>query len=58
VRPAAPLAGPTRQEESDLTDPTEPERARGGKYLLTLSLSALGIVYGVIGTSPVFALRV
>jgi KUP system potassium uptake protein len=57
VRPAAPLAGPTRQEESNLSDPTEPERARGGKYLLTLSLSALGIVYGDIGTSPLYALR-
>ena len=28
-----------------------------GKYLLTLSLTALGIVYGDIGTSPLYALR-
>ncbi|MCA1580647.1 MAG: potassium transporter Kup [Acidobacteria bacterium] len=31
--------------------------ARGGKYLFTLSLGALGIVYGDIGTSPLYALR-
>ncbi|MEO8189005.1 MAG: potassium transporter Kup [Acidobacteriota bacterium] len=31
--------------------------ARRGKYLFTLSLGALGIVYGDIGTSPLYALR-
>ncbi len=29
----------------------------GGRYLLVLSLTALGIVYGDIGTSPLYALR-
>jgi KUP system potassium uptake protein len=28
-----------------------------GRYLLTLSLSALGVVYGDIGTSPLYAMR-
>jgi KUP system potassium uptake protein len=28
-----------------------------GRYLLTLSLAALGVVYGDIGTSPLYALR-
>jgi KUP system potassium uptake protein len=29
-----------------------------GRYLLTLSLGALGVVYGDIGTSPLYALQV
>jgi KUP system potassium uptake protein len=29
----------------------------GGRYLLSLSLLALGVVYGDIGTSPLYALR-
>ncbi|HLB37408.1 MAG TPA: KUP/HAK/KT family potassium transporter, partial [Gemmatimonadales bacterium] len=29
-----------------------------GRYLLTLSLGALGVVYGDIGTSPLYAMRV
>jgi len=33
---------------------TEPPR---GRYLLTLSLAALGVVYGDIGTSPLYAIR-
>ncbi|MGB9178064.1 MAG: KUP/HAK/KT family potassium transporter, partial [Pyrinomonadaceae bacterium] len=28
-----------------------------GRYLLILSLTALGVVYGDIGTSPLYALR-
>ncbi len=32
-------------------------RVPGGRYLLTLSLGSLGIVYGDIGTSPLYALR-
>jgi KUP system potassium uptake protein len=31
--------------------------APSGRYLLTLSLAALGIVYGDIGTSPLYAMR-
>lgn len=34
-----------------------PEPARGRARILTLSLGALGIVYGDIGTSPLYALR-
>lgn len=40
-----------------------PERARGakpaprGRYLLGMSLAALGVVYGDIGTSPLYAIR-
>ena len=28
-----------------------------GRYLMVLSLSALGVVYGDIGTSPLYAIR-
>ena len=36
----------------------EPSRRPGGpRYLLVLSLGALGVVYGDIGTSPLYALR-
>ena len=37
-----------------------PECAPGpprGRYLLTLSIAALGIVFGDIGTSPLYAVR-
>jgi KUP system potassium uptake protein len=34
-----------------------PEKKISGRYLLVLSLSALGVVYGDIGTSPLYALR-
>ncbi|HEX7088936.1 MAG TPA: potassium transporter Kup [Longimicrobiales bacterium] len=34
-----------------------PPAAPGGRYLLLLSLAAVGIVYGDIGTSPIYALR-
>src|SRR5205085_9965250 len=30
---------------------------QGRRYLLTLSLGALGVVYGDIGTSPLYAFR-
>jgi KUP system potassium uptake protein len=33
------------------------KRARSGRYLALLSLGALGVVYGDIGTSPLYALR-
>ena len=33
-----------------------PPQPRGG-YLFALSLGALGVVYGDIGTSPLYALR-
>ena len=34
-----------------------PRRKPRGRYLLVLSLAALGIVYGDIGTSPLYAIR-
>ena len=34
-----------------------PDRKITGRYLLVLSLGALGVVYGDIGTSPLYALR-
>jgi KUP system potassium uptake protein len=34
-----------------------PDRKVTGRYLLVLSLGALGVVYGDIGTSPLYALR-
>jgi KUP system potassium uptake protein len=33
------------------------EQQHSGRYLLTLSLGALGVVYGDIGTSPLYAFR-
>ncbi|MGH7488116.1 MAG: KUP/HAK/KT family potassium transporter, partial [bacterium] len=36
---------------------SSPDSKISGKYLLTLSLGALGVVYGDIGTSPLYALR-
>jgi K+ transporter len=32
-------------------------RAPRGRYLFVLSLAALGVVYGDIGTSPLYAMR-
>ncbi|WP_242917450.1 potassium transporter Kup [Pontibacter liquoris] len=40
-----------------LTDPVLAPQGRSTKYLLLLSLSALGVVYGDIGTSPLYAIR-
>ncbi|HEY1088452.1 MAG TPA: KUP/HAK/KT family potassium transporter, partial [Archangium sp.] len=37
-------------------DPSHSQAPRG-RYLLTLSLAALGVVYGDIGTSPLYAMR-
>jgi KUP system potassium uptake protein len=34
-----------------------PDKKISGKYLFVLSLGALGVVYGDIGTSPLYALR-
>ena len=41
------------QEEAGLTPPPAAERKR----LLTLSIAALGVVFGDIGTSPLYAIR-
>ena len=37
--------------------PHIPRRAPRGRYLFVISLAALGVVYGDIGTSPLYALR-
>src|SRR5437899_6701484 len=37
--------------------PSESGEAPRGRYLAALALSALGVVYGDIGTSPLYALR-
>lgn len=43
--------------DSDYHSSHTPHGKTNLKYLLTLSLGALGIVYGDIGTSPLYALR-
>jgi KUP system potassium uptake protein len=40
-----------------MTAATEPGSAPRGRYLATLALAALGVVYGDIGTSPLYAIR-
>jgi len=40
-----------------MTSRAEPVAAPHGRYLATLSLAALGVVYGDIGTSPLYAMR-
>ena len=40
-----------------MTSPAEARAARRGGYLYTLALAALGVVYGDIGTSPLYAIR-
>src|SRR5512146_2163545 len=51
---------PERDRESGgatLTSPTHAPVVRGWRDLARLSLGALGVVYGDIGTSPLYALR-
>jgi KUP system potassium uptake protein len=40
-----------------VTPPSDPRATRGGRYVATLALAGLGVVYGDIGTSPLYALR-
>ena len=40
-----------------MTARSEPRAAPHGRYLFTLALAALGVVYGDIGTSPLYAIR-
>jgi KUP system potassium uptake protein len=40
-----------------VTPSPEPRAAPRGRYLITLALAALGVVYGDIGTSPLYAMR-
>lgn len=47
-------------ETASTTAPTTTSEGHGaprGRYLATLSIAALGVVYGDIGTSPLYALR-
>jgi len=44
-------------EEAPKSDSTAGGRSPSGRYLYTLSLAALGVVYGDIGTSPLYAIR-
>ncbi|SDL72951.1 potassium transporter Kup [Tessaracoccus oleiagri] len=60
--PAATAAGPefpiTPAQADALTPPTASERlARNPKALAALALAALGVVFGDIGTSPLYALQ-
>jgi len=43
--------------DQNSSDQHRPDEKPKGKYLAFLSLAALGIVYGDIGTSPIYALR-
>jgi KUP system potassium uptake protein len=45
-----------QQTETESHAPAGEDRLRG-RYLLVLSLGALGVVYGDIGTSPLYAMR-
>jgi KUP system potassium uptake protein len=40
-----------------VTPSSKPRAGPHGRYLVTLALAALGVVYGDIGTSPLYALR-
>ncbi len=40
-----------------MTPPLDAHADRRGRYLVTLALAALGVVYGDIGTSPLYAVR-
>jgi len=40
-----------------MTAHADARAGRGGRYLVTLALTALGVVYGDIGTSPLYAIR-
>ena len=41
-----------------MTPSPQPRAARRGGYLATLALAALGVVYGDIGTSPLYAIQI
>ncbi|HVH68150.1 MAG TPA: potassium transporter Kup [Gemmatimonadales bacterium] len=40
-----------------MTTPAEPAAEPRGRYLATLAVAALGVVYGDIGTSPLYAIQ-
>lgn len=51
--PAPPPEPPTKPEDHGHHEHTDPQ----GAYLAALALGALGVVYGDIGTSPLYAMR-
>ena len=50
------MSAPVTPQQPDLPPPTHSNPPRG-RYLARLALLALGVVYGDIGTSPLYALR-
>src|SRR5437762_2575467 len=50
------MSAPVTPQQPDLPPPTHRNPPRG-RYLARLALLALGVVYGDIGTSPLYALR-
>ena len=52
-----PIPEETNEIHSTFADTRLPAEEPKGKYLFGLSLAALGVVYGDIGTSPLYALR-
>jgi KUP system potassium uptake protein len=50
-------AGEVQESEATPSSPTPAERHRQGTTLAMLALGALGVVYGDIGTSPLYALK-
>lgn len=50
------MASPTERARKE-TGEERPPSVPSGRYLLLLSLTALGVVYGDIGTSPLYAVR-
>ena len=53
-----PLADPTMADAADPAPTTAPPRARpSARSLLPLTLTTIGVVYGDIGTSPLYTIR-
>lgn len=46
-----------QSESTKITDPLSSQKKKSPKYLLILTLTAIGVVYGDIGTSPLYAFR-
>ncbi len=51
-------SSPARSEASENAESHHPEPTLGTERLLLLSLTALGVVFGDIGTSPLYAIKV
>src|SRR5687768_10127620 len=57
AEPAAAAQTVVVQEPAEVAEEASHRHEPHGRYLLTLAIGALGIVYGDIGTSPLYALR-